>query len=530
MSVGAQVAVLAPRRPGRAEPEALVAQPHRSAATIVAFAIFAFYGLLRWSTMLASPPLWRMVALVALCVGVVLLGGIARRRRGWARVGAVVAILAGIVAIVPLCGFPVDWVVHVRLARAVDGISSALTALPDILIPYAGSGPGDEIGSVILFGGVLLMLSAALMLAGNERGVGTPRLAAAALALLVLAIVPSTLSAPRFPYVHGAVLFVLVCALVFSERVAPGRALLAAGAIGVVTIGAMAISPALGRHGPWVRVSAIGGTLGPARRADEFSWRQSYGPLQWPHQGLVVLDVRSAFPYHWKAEDLDLFDGYGWAQAQVGGDLAAAETTVSAANRARWTQTVRVSVGAMLSDEMISAGYADQPTFVGVQQTAVGDVEPGAVAGTWLATTPVEAGDTYEVRAYTPAPQPGQLRRAGVAYPLADLAAELQMLLPVPISGGASQIGAATFAADPVLAVRVPGARERIRRNDRVTGARSDRRVRVCTCVQTRAGAQAPREDAVRVCGGDHPVPRPRLPLHALPAGVARPDPGLPVR
>lgn len=380
--------------------------------------------------MLASPPVLRLFVLVAVSVAIAILAGVARRNTGWERLAAIVLIALAVVAIGPLCGFPLRWVLRLEIARTVNGIDAGLARLPGITVPY-GFGHGEDFTRpVILLGAALLLVCGALTLAPGEDGVGSPRLAAAALPLLVLAVVPSTLATPRLPFVHGAILFVLLAALLFSERVPSGRTGLACSAVVLAMVGAMVVAPSFHRHPPWLRVSGIAGTVGPARTAEAFDWSQTYGPLVWPHDGAVVFEVEAARPAHWKTEDLDLFDGVGWAQAPSGGDERSAELTIPTANVERWTQTVTIAVRGMVSPNVVSAGYSGAPTFVGVQRSPVAGVESGEAPGTWVATPPLAPGDVYEIRAYTPDPTVSQLSGAGDRYPLTDLFPELQIVTP----------------------------------------------------------------------------------------------------
>ena len=53
---------------------------------------------------------------------------------------------------------------------------------------------------------------------------------------------------------------------------------------------------------------------------ERFDWTQRYGPLLWPRTGNTVLDVQAApeawTGEYWKTENLDTFDGSGWAAGE----------------------------------------------------------------------------------------------------------------------------------------------------------------------------------------------------------------------
>jgi transglutaminase-like putative cysteine protease len=465
VSAGAQVAVLAPGRSARA-PAAGTAR-RRRALTLAAFAALGVYGILRWATMLRSPPIFRLLCLVALAVLIAALGEVAREGRRPLQIAAIAAIYVGCLAVLPIAGFPLQWAVHFKVARTLDAVSVGITQLPRVIVPYGFSHQWTR--AVIVLGAGLLLLTGGLVLAAIRRGSGELRLACAALPLVVLTIVPSSLAAPRYVYLHGAVLFVLLATFVFSERVAAGREPLAAGAVLLAAVGGMLVAPALDRHSAWIDVNSLAGSTGPGRPGESFNWSQRYGPLNWPHNGTIVLEVRAAEPSNWKAEDLDLFDGHGWVQAAVGSGAESAQSTIAPPNLNRWLQTLTVSFRQMHSSEVIAAGYSFEP-LVSAQPTPVENLTAGEVPGTWATTTPLLPGDTYEVRAYTPAPSAAELRRAGVNYPLPALAPDLQMIVPLT---GSESSGMLAHRSGEALVFAPYGSRMRIQSRAGVTAAQA---------------------------------------------------------
>jgi transglutaminase-like putative cysteine protease len=125
---------------------------------------------------------------------------------------------------------------------------------------------------------------------------------------------------------------------------------------------------------------------------------------------------------YWKAENLDTFDGRGWA---AGAPATAVEPPVSLATIARWTQTLTVTLGSMQTTQVIAAGTALQapahlpaPAF------------PGTSAGTYTSEALLGQGQTYTVQVYTPHPAPSRLAVAGTSYPLEVQRADLSLTLP----------------------------------------------------------------------------------------------------
>ena len=102
-------------------------------------------------------------------------------------------------------------------------------AAAHVLVPYTGI--NQWVRTVIVLGAAVLLLDAALLLAFAPRALGDLRRAGAALPLVALAVVPSTLVHPAFPYLQGLVLFALLAAFMWGERIRRQRARERAGAV-----------------------------------------------------------------------------------------------------------------------------------------------------------------------------------------------------------------------------------------------------------------------------------------------------------
>ena len=124
----------------------------------------------------------------------------------------------------PIAGLPWHWFRHVRIAVSADRIGTGLQGLAGVLVPYLG--PGHGVRLVIVLGAAVLLLDAAVVLAFAPRAVqrGDARRAGAALPLVALAVVPSTLVRPQLPYLQGLVLFALLAAFMWGDRVRRGAA------------------------------------------------------------------------------------------------------------------------------------------------------------------------------------------------------------------------------------------------------------------------------------------------------------------
>jgi transglutaminase-like putative cysteine protease len=395
---------------------------------LATFTALAGYGLVRWATLMQPEPTWRLIGLLALAV--VMAGAVPLIAR-YTRVAAAGATVVILLLAFPVSGLRWHWLKHMSIARTTDRIEHGLNLLPNTLVPYLGS--SADVRLVITMGAAVLVLDAAAVLAfaGGSR-LGDGRRAAAALPLIALAIVPSTLIRPELPYMQGLLLFSLLAAFMWGERVRAGAAASAIGIIALAGVGAAIAAPRIDQHSPWVDYRAWAGTAVPVH-VDTFNWNQTYGPLRWPQTGHEVFEVgasRSDGDY-WKAEDLDTFNGYSWV---VGAPAQPSLPQPSGDALARWTKTIRVSIVGMKTPDVIAAGYASQPTA-----TLPGGVAQGADAGTWQSGVPMGPGTSYSVSVYTPEPSPHQLATAGRSYPASALADYLTLRLPTssPVGVGA---------------------------------------------------------------------------------------------
>jgi protein-glutamine gamma-glutamyltransferase len=435
VTTNTQVAVLAPLRKDAGPHHRGVASPRdRPVIRLLAFGALGLYGVIRWGTLMNPAPTGRLLGMLAVALALAGLGPIVVERertaaalRGAAQpltaVGAPLALIA-ILAMFPIAGVPLAWALHLRVAITVDAIGQGLSALPGILVPYAGINQWVRV--TILLGAAVLLLDAAFLLAFAPARLGDLRRAGAALPLIALVVVPDVSVYPHLAYLQGLVLFLLLAFFMWGERVAPDRrggvvlALLTTGAVGMI------LAPALDRHSPWINTHNLTGGLTPAHVV-RFDWTQRYGPLTWPRTGNTVLNV-SATPKvwngeYWKSENLDDFDGSGWAAGGVGS--GAGLPGVSQRTLRRYSQNLTVTIRAMNTTQVIAAGYATQPP--GHLTTPP---VPGSSDGTWASATTLGPGDAYTVSAYTPHPSASALAKAGTNYPAGVRQGDLALTMP----------------------------------------------------------------------------------------------------
>ncbi len=434
MTSTTQVAVLAPLRRDAGPRRRVAGANDRPLIRLTAFGALGLYGVLRWGTLMAPVPTWRLLGLLAVAVA---LAGLApamlvRERsvaaaRGRSEtvtvVGGPLALIA-ILAAFPISGVPLAWTIHLRVGVTADGISQGLSALPGILVPYAGI--NEWVRTVTMLGAAVLLLDGALLLAFAPPGLGDIRRAGAALPLIALVVVPATLVHPTLPYLHGLLLFALIAFFMWGERVPSdrlGAVLLACAATGAI---GMAVAPALRQKNAWINYEALTKGFTPAH-VERFDWAQRYGPLTWPRTGNTVVEVKASpsawTGEYWKTENLDTFDGSGWAAGGV--STGAGLPDVSARTVKRYTQNLTVTIRAMKTNQIVAAGYAaEQPRHLSTFAL------PGDSVGTWTTANALGPGDTYTVRVYDPHPNASELAKAGVGYPVEVQQADLQLTMP----------------------------------------------------------------------------------------------------
>ena len=292
-------------------PTALLPAP---LARTIGFALLATLGAAEWARMLGKGGVadalpWVLVAVLAgETVGAA--GTLAPRLRGpAAALAAVLGLLLATLAsgLEPRLLTPAHW------SELGAGIGRGLEALSGVTLPYAGVDPWPDV--TLRLGGALLVTLAAVLAAWpREEGRGFPFFALAA--LLVLVATPVTAIGTPRSLVLGAALAALTVCFLWLERLPLRPGVGVAVLAGVALAGALPLSAAADREGPWFDYSSWAEGLGtpPSVR---FDWEHSYGAIRWRREGREMLRIRSRRPQYWKLENLEDFDGERWVGRTV---------------------------------------------------------------------------------------------------------------------------------------------------------------------------------------------------------------------
>ena len=270
-----------------------------------------------------------------------------------------------VLAAFPIAGLRWHLVWYLKIAVAAREIGHGLTGLGNILVPYDGF--DHRVTLVVMLGAAVLLLDAGAVLAFAPRRISDARRATAALPLIALAVVPSTLVHPTAPSLQGLLLFVLVAFFVWGERLRFDGGRAGTGAAGGWRGSpAAVVAPVINGGKPWFDYRS-GAAATSIQHLASFQWNQTYGPLRWPQKGSEVLSVRAKTGHYWKAENLDDFDGTAWVQGPptllpvagaAGGAAISAEPLPAPSPAAvrRYSETVRVTIQGMRTTDLIGAG------------------------------------------------------------------------------------------------------------------------------------------------------------------------------
>jgi transglutaminase-like putative cysteine protease len=417
--------------PARAGPRPDTSDPTLAvgAARGLAFVALCGFASIEWMQML-EPPASSRAGYAVLIAGGAMLGLLAAGRLpSRAQQPAAIVVAVAAVAFALLGGrIPDELLLPGRWGELLSGIGRGISALPGARVPYRGIDEWTR--TVVILGGTMLAAVAALTAFWpRRRGLGLHHVS---LVLLVTmyAVPAVALDLPR-EFLSGAVLSLLVVAYLRLERLRIGDAQ-AAGmlAVGVVILG-LAVAPALDTGRPWFDYETWA-LSNASSRSTSFNWEHTYGPLDWPRDGRELLRVKAKHAAYWKAMNLDDFDGRRWVRDRASANLDGCDVAgYYPENRAKWLQTIDVSVRNLRTPTFITAGVACNVDATRVSKIPLGD-------GTYLAATrTLHRGDAYRALVYTPAPTERE-RRTSADFTPSGMTRFTEIQLPdITASGNA---------------------------------------------------------------------------------------------
>ncbi len=361
---------------------------------------------------------WQALLWVALAVAAAALVLLAGRAHGRLRVAAfpavaLVALFAGYV----VSGPDVELLRPRHWDELVSGLAGGLQTLGTVRLPYGGADPWPRI-VLELLGTELLILAGLLTFwprsapAANTRAPlavpdrGYPFIALAVLIVVVASPVVS-LGGPE-SLLLGLSLAALSVCILWLERIPLRPGLGVAALLAIALAGALPLAAMADRGEPWFDYRTLAESLGPDDPV-RFSWKQGYGPIDWPRNGNEVMRVTSTEPLYWKARNLDVFDGTTWTVREEGPENPRGQVPFEAdlpedwTNRPSWTSVIEFSIRRVRTTEVFGAG-----TAIEIRDSSR-SVQEGISPGTWDAPSALRRGDSYGVQVHVPKPTATQL-------------------------------------------------------------------------------------------------------------------------
>ncbi|HEY6760185.1 MAG TPA: transglutaminaseTgpA domain-containing protein, partial [Baekduia sp.] len=414
--------------PGRAirAAGAAVARSESWTLRLASFSALGLFGGAHWAGIVRPGAGGDLLGLflVAIVAGVVSAAAMETLTTRLQRSAAVAAVVLVALALILLAaGVPLWYLRPDRWDTLSVNVGNAIATLPDLRMPYRGVDPWVR-AVLVSGGGLLLLLGAILALAPR------PRTFAVALCLGVLYVVALVEHRPSHPYLDGALFTLLLAAMRWADRLSAREAPVAVSIAVVAVLGSALLAPHLDSPKPWVDYEALAEAL-QGGKTTTFTWNHSYGPLDWPRDGLEVARVRSRGDLYIKTANLEDFDGREWRQAKgvLGGDQ---DTQISPLHPS-WTQTIHVDIKGLKSQQFLVAGTT---TFVSHSSKDVTQATPGTFQA---AGKPLRRGDSYDALVYWPTPSPVEMHGAGFDYPY-YATGELGITLPPQPGVGAVEV------------------------------------------------------------------------------------------
>ncbi|HEX4563338.1 MAG TPA: transglutaminase-like domain-containing protein, partial [Solirubrobacteraceae bacterium] len=389
----------------------------RISVRVLAFSALAFLAGARFSSLLAHPPLARVLAIVAVAsaIAAALSATGARELPAPARTALRIAIVAaGAFAAMLAAGAPTSALWPWHWGRVERIVSHGLGEL-DGRWPYTGDLAQARVAVMLALPASMVPAAALAFWPSARRRV---RAHAAALALLLLLYTMGEVNESHAGWqVQGAVLLLLLCAWGWAWRpraldLEPALACALAATIAAILLaGALAAAKPLLDYRAW---NPFGNAYPPA----SFDWNQTYQALAWPKSQETMVEVSSRSPHLWRATTLDRFDGVRFLRSERirGSGSGLPSVAVDPAYLERASFVLR----GLRSTQLLSPGEALTASITGTGLSHLAPISPdGSVS---LSGAPAPSGDRYTVNAYVPRPTIAAMLASPPVFPVAYLA------------------------------------------------------------------------------------------------------------
>ena len=313
-----------------------------------------------------------------------------------------------------------------------SGIGRGLEALSGVTLPYAGADPWPDV--TLRLGGALLVTLAAIA-AAWPRADGRGYQFFALAALLTLVVWPITALGSTRSLVLGCAIAALTVCFLWLERLPlrPGIGVAVLG--GIALAGALPLSMATDREGPWFDYKTWAEGLGTPASV-RFDWDHSYGPIRWQREGREMLRIKTSRAQYWKLENLEDFDGQRWVMRGVPdpfGPDPEADLEQSWTASPQWTGHARITVRGLRGDQYAGAGT----TVVGRRRPAAARSRrsrpaPGRPTASSRPATPTRSSSTRRARTCSSCRPPSSGARGQQSDALTAVLPLLRPELPDP--------------------------------------------------------------------------------------------------
>ncbi len=423
---------------------------------VCAYTALAAFSAHHWFMLVEGSDAWRWVVCAALgAAGAVALILLRSQRREVALAGSALVTIAMLGGGLAAIGIPLELLMPGAWDELSAELGQGLQGVSQIDTPYSGADPWTRLGILAAAPPAIALGMLGAFWPGHA--VKLARFFGLAL-LIALYGVSVTWEAPSQELARGALLFVVVAAVLWLPRARLPRAAAALASLLVAALVALPLAARVDAADPLIGYTNWK-VFGDGQRIS-FNWNHTYGELDWPQEGTEVFVATTDRPAYWKTYVLDEFENASWSRANDGFgevgldyDLAGAPADL-VEEHPEWVRRFEIELTTLRSRLAVTSG----------SRASVEGIEIGNLSGDGTTTAErfeIESGSEYTVTSYVPEPTSRQLRRARGAHP-AGAERYTRLLIPQPLTppGGGVPAPTGVAVAPPTGVDRSPVERE----------------------------------------------------------------------